>query len=445
MRLLMLTPNPLEPVLAGPLQRQWETAAALARAGHTVTLAGTRIAASTLAPDGVTLADSTGLPALVRAHDAVIAAGAALTPTLRRAAGHRPILADCIAPEYFEVLADHSPAAGDPQAAVKTQHLAFHQRARHAAVIARLRVADRYLVGSKPQRDLLVGWLAAARLISAERGTHRCPPDDLVAVVPNGVGEPPAPCPDARRRIPGLHAADTVCLWWGSAYDWYDLATVLDAFVALAPQRPGLKLVLGALHPPHQPVPSGVARLLARPEVAALCGRTIVVLPEWVPYAERGDILQAADAGIYAHQPTWESRYAVRTRFYDYLWAGLPVLISDGDCHAESVRAHGLGAVLPPGDRTAWQQALVRLADDSGWRHNCRHAAAGWRAQHTWDAAIAPLLQLLTLPRPVPPRRPPVAAYAGYLAGRWRATWHTGGWRAVAGKTLIHIGKMLRG
>ena len=82
----------------------------------------------------------------------------------------------------------------------------------------------------------------------------------------------------------------------------------------------------------------------------------------WVPYAERGAWLAEADVGVSAHLDHLEARFAFRTRILDYLWAGLPVVVTRGDALGELVERERLGrAVAEPGDVDGFAAACARL------------------------------------------------------------------------------------
>ncbi|NJP07416.1 MAG: glycosyltransferase family 4 protein, partial [Chloroflexaceae bacterium] len=57
---------------------------------------------------------------------------------------------------------------------------------------------------------------------------------------------------------------------------------------------------------------------------------TVFFNDHWVPYTERGRYLLEADIGISTHLEHIETRFAFRTRVLDYIWAGLPMVVSDG-------------------------------------------------------------------------------------------------------------------
>lgn len=446
-RILLLSPEPFSACLAGPAIRFGEIANALQRAGHAVTLCAATVAADTPAGDLRPQPAPCGaaLRELVKAHEIVITSGATLTPALRRAAGSRPVIHDLIIPAYYESLMNNPVTGAGKAADVQRRHLAVHHRAMRRRLLRQLPLADHFLCGSERQRDMLLGWLAAAGAVAHERGNVLLPPDQLVSIVPHGLPAEPPPAPGDKSIFPGCGAGDTIFLWWGCACDWYDLDTVFAAMAELAARRTDIKLVLGARQVPGQAVVADpLARLSARPEYLALFGKSVIVLDRWIPYAERGRYLAAADAGIYAHLPTLESHFSVRTRFFDYLWAGLPVIISDGDCFGPLVRDGQFGLTVPPGASQAWVRAMEKIADDRQFRAHCRARISARRREFTWDAAIRPLTQALTtLTAGGPTPRAGHAAYAAHLLARAGTTLHTAGGLALARKTARHIRKLL--
>jgi hypothetical protein len=118
----------------------------------------------------------------------------------------------------------------------------------------------------------------------------------------------------------------------------------------------------------------------------------------WVPYAERAAYLCDADLGVSAHLDTVEARFAFRTRVVDYLWAGLPVVATEGDALAELVHDRGLGRAVPHGDPDAWAVAIEELLDDETARSAAREHVEQVRAELAWSRVAEPLARLLDLP-----------------------------------------------
>ena len=100
---------------------------------------------------------------------------------------------------------------------------------------------------------------------------------------------------------------------------------------------------------------------------------------DWVPYAERQNYLLDADVAVSLHQPGVEAQFAFRTRVLDYLWAGLPMVLSRGDELAARVDREGLGVAVPEGDVDAVAGALALLLDaaPSAARAGALRGAAG--------------------------------------------------------------------
>ncbi|GIV98009.1 MAG: hypothetical protein KatS3mg057_2666 [Herpetosiphonaceae bacterium] len=107
----------------------------------------------------------------------------------------------------------------------------------------------------------------------------------------------------------------------------------------------------------------------------------------------RADFLLEADIAISLHQNSLESRYAaVRSRFLDHLWAGLPSIVSDGDSAAELVRTYDLGRVVTPQDHDQLARAMLDLLNDEDSRKQCAERAARLASTWQWEVVLAPLM-----------------------------------------------------
>lgn len=92
----------------------------------------------------------------------------------------------------------------------------------------------------------------------------------------------------------------------------------------------------------------------------------------WVPFDERQNYLLEADVGVSAYLETAEMRLAIRTRVLDYIWAGLPMILTQGDHFADWIEREHVGLPVAPGDVAGWKQAILRLARDADFRQRCR-------------------------------------------------------------------------
>ncbi len=98
-----------------------------------------------------------------------------------------------------------------------------------------------------------------------------------------------------------------------------------------------------------------------------------------------------ADAGVSTHHAHIETTFAFRTRILDYLWAGLPMVVTEGDHFAELVTREGLGVAVPADDVPALVAALDRILFDAEFTAAARVNAERVRESYTWDTVLEPL------------------------------------------------------
>jgi hypothetical protein len=400
-RVAVVTGDDLTGTLAGPGIRAWHMAEVLAAAGHEVVLATTGRAE--------------------RAHPAAETRSVAASTDARELAGWSDVLV------FQGLLLDHHPALADVDVPVVVDlydpfHLEQLERTRRApatrdqvvrevtAVVGeQLLRGDFFLCASERQRDFWVGHLAALGRVNAR--TYDADPslDALIAVAPFGVpADPPPPGPSVKGTVPGLGADDALVLWAGGVYDWLDPLTVVRAIDRVRGHRADVRLLfLGMAHPGE----GESARAAAVRGLAAdlgLTGTHVLFNDGWVPYDERARWLLSADVGVSAHLRHIEAAYAFRTRVLDYLWAGLPVVTTEGDTLADAVATRGAGLTVPPGNDEAMAVALVRMLDDRVLAFHSRESARAMAGELTWPQVLAPLAAFCATPRRAPDLVDPV-------------------------------------
>jgi len=224
----------------------------------------------------------------------------------------------------------------------------------------------------------------------------------LVSVVPFGLpSEPPShAAPALRGVLPGIGGTDKVVLWGGGVYNWLDPVSVLRAVARLAEHVPEVRLVfLGMGHPnPDQPNMRAAEEVRRLSGSLGLTGKHVFFNEGWAPYHRRADFLLEADVAVSAHLDHLETRYSFRSRVLDYIWAGLPMVLTAGDVLADEVAAAGLGKVVPPRDERAIEEALAGLLASppakGGFAALARH--------YTWEKVAQPLVDFCLSPRRAP-------------------------------------------
>lgn len=388
-RVLIICPDKTGSLMAGTAIRSVEIARALA-CDYDVTLA---------VPDGsepvaldatqVRVPGEATLPALIAAADCVMISGRAELMTAIR----KPLIVDLYDPF---ILSDLEFYGGRFGASGGRPLLALRWLQHH------LENGDLFLCASDVQRSFWLGMLASGgRLNRANHAADRAF-DELLAVVPFGIASTPPirTAPAVKGVIPGIEAADKVVLWAGGLWNWFDPLTLLDALARLRERRPDVKgLFLGVRHPnPDIGAMEMADRALTRARELGLLDRGAFFV-DWVPYAERHNYLLDADVAVSLHQPGVEAQFAFRTRVLDYLWAGLPMVLSRGDELAARVDREGLGVAVPEGNVDAVAGALALLLDaEPSDARTARFAAL--QEELSWARVIEPVRQFCRTPHP---------------------------------------------
>lgn len=427
-RVLLITHEPLKARLSGPGVRVLEMGRALAR---TLDVTVATPAEPDFRDDACTLAPydpdrPASLRRLAEQADVLVVQGFTLTrfPFLRGL--HVPIVADLYCPftvEHLEMKTSAARAAGAGEVPVDLEVEA-------ASVLevqnAQLAAADFFICASERQRDFWLGALHTAGRINPRTYAADASLRSLIDVVPFGLPDEPfaraaAGPPALKGAYAGIGADDRVLLWGGSILDWQDPLTLVRAVAALAARRPDVKLFfMGTRHPNPLVAPMrsvGEARALAR-TLGVL--DTHVFFHDWVPYEDRARFLRDADLGVSTHRPHLETHLSFRTRMLDYVWAGLPIVCTEGDHFADLVRERGLGLTVPPGDAAALAAAIARLLDDEALREGCRASLAALADELRWSRIVEPLRRFCAAPAFAADRAPAMRAFEARLSRRFR-------------------------
>jgi glycosyltransferase involved in cell wall biosynthesis len=388
-RVLVLCFDPLTPAMPGPAIRAWNLALQLARE-HQVTLAGTAGADRTHPAMEVRAAGPGAVRDLVRETDMVFAPTSVVRRHPEVAACGAPLCIDMYDPTHLENLEAVGEMGGSEHvAAVAHQVSVIEDDLRHG---------DFFLCASERQRDFWIGSLAAIGRVNP--ANYEADPSlrRLLDVVPFGIDpNPPSAEPGAlRRSFPAIGPEDPVLIWGGGVYNWFDPLSLLHAVDILRRAEPRVRLVfMGMRHPnPEIPEMRVATDLRATSDRLGLTGRHVFFNAGWVPYDERSAYLLDADIGVSTHQEHIETRFSFRTRVLDYLWAGLPTVLTRGDTLSEEIDAAGVGRSVPPGDPEAIATAVRDLLGAGPGRDDVRRFAA----RYSWDEVARPLVDYCQAP-----------------------------------------------
>jgi glycosyltransferase involved in cell wall biosynthesis len=391
-QLLFISHDVVGSAMAGPGIRAAELARVLA-AEHEVTLATPRPA--DVLPEGVRgytyrWGDAASLAAALDGAELIVANGYVLEGHPELAERDLPLVLDLYDPTPLENLATWRERTPAERAAQSRRDVAL--------LVRQLRAGDCFLCATERQRDMYLGALLASGRVAPELADADPTLRGLLRVVPFGLssGRPVPTVPPWEPR-----AGEQVILWSGGLWDWMDPLTLVRALPQVLEAVPQARLVfLAGRHP-------GTAAEMQMPERAralaaelGLAEPHMTFVDRWIPYEERAGALLQAAVAIYLHEASLESEYAaVRSRFLDHLWAGLPSVVSAGDAAAALLEQYQLGRVVAPGDAAGTAEALIALLSNSDELRACGERARALAEKYTWERVAAPLLEFCREPR----------------------------------------------
>jgi hypothetical protein len=399
-RVLVITGDPIGAKMAGPAIRAWHMAEALSKnnAVTLVTLSGAEPISAPFEIVHVRPGDDRAMRKLEQASDVIVFQGLAMAlfDSLRKTG--KIIVADIYDPMHLEQL-EQGREQGSEQ---------WKRQVSDATDVLNEQLArgDFFLCASERQRHFYLGQLAALGRVNP--ANYETDPDltNLIAVVPFGLNKvfPPQTTSVLKGTLPGIQADDKLLLWSGGLYNWFDPKTLITAVAELSQSHDNVRLFFQGTKHPHPGVPEMgiVAESRALAQELGVLDRAVFFNSSWVDYAERHNYLGEADAGVSTHFAHVETTFSFRTRILDYLWAELPMVVTEGDHFAELIAAEGLGIVVPPNDAHALAAALEKVLFDGEFASTARLNIQRVRASYEWETVLEPLVSFIATPRHAP-------------------------------------------
>ena len=186
---------------------------------------------------------------------------------------------------------------------------------------------------------------------------------------------------------------DNVVVWGGGVWEWLDPGTAVEAVLRVNASGLRCRLLFMGRRRPTTP------RLIDRrreDRFDALLqrgGEHVSANDSWIPYSERLSWLRAGKIAIMLHRSTAEAEFSIRTRLFDAIAAGIPVIATSGGFASEVVEREGLGIVVPPGDVEAVAAAIERLLRDDVFHTACVLNLERVRPRFSWGVVARPLVE----------------------------------------------------
>ena len=187
---------------------------------------------------------------------------------------------------------------------------------------------------------------------------------------------------------------DNIVIWGGGVWEWLDPSTAIDAIVRLNKDGIRAKLLFMGRSRPN------VALIDRRRDdrfdaLLARGGPHVSANDEWIPYGERLAWLRSGKIAIMLHRRTAEAEVSIRTRLFDAIAAGIPVVATAGGFAAELVEREGLGIVVAPGDVAGVAEAIRRLLMNDETYFKSVESLERIRPRYAWEVVTRPLVSAI--------------------------------------------------
>jgi GT2 family glycosyltransferase/glycosyltransferase involved in cell wall biosynthesis len=385
-RVAVITADTLSNQMAGPAIRAYHIAETLSEE-HDVKLVSTTTCTLKTHKFESLIASPEKLRDIVGWADIVVFQGFVMHQAPWLVSSNKIIVVDIYDPMHLEQL--EQSRADEPTAR------AANIAATTAVLNEQLERGDFFLCASEEQRHFWLGQLAGVGRLNPRNYDRDSSLRSLLAVSPFGL---PQAEPQRTRRaikdvVPGISGSDKVILWGGGVYNWFDPLSLIRAVDAVHREHDDVRLFFLGMKHPNPNVPemrmAWDARQLA--DALGLTDKVVFFNEEWVDYDDRQNYLLDADAGVSTHFLHVETTFSFRTRMLDYLWAGLPIVATEGDAFGRLIAAEGLGVTVPERDVDALAQGLTRVLYDEEFLASCRRNVAEVRQRFTWHQTLEPL------------------------------------------------------
>jgi glycosyltransferase involved in cell wall biosynthesis len=181
---------------------------------------------------------------------------------------------------------------------------------------------------------------------------------------------------------------------FGGIYDWYDPILAIDAVAIARATLPDASLTF-TTHPNPSLTPQG--KTADAMKYAKQRGfEAFVHFEPWVEYEKRGAFFDRFAAALLTFPQSLETNLSMRTRVYDYLWGGLPIVTSSAPGTDEILTRYGAGAIVRSSEPREFAHAL---ADVIGRRQALAAGARQFVLEHQWPAVLEPLRAFVRHPK----------------------------------------------
>lgn len=259
-------------------------------------------------------------------------------------------------------------------------------------------MSDGFICANERQKNLWIGLLLSLKKITPDLYNIDDTLTKSFKIVPFGLpSKEPVKTNNNIRKKFGIKETDKVLLWGGGIWNWFDPLTLLYSIKELSEKRNDIKLIfMGIKHPNNNnPTMKMVSETISLARELDLLDKYVFINYGWTPYDERQNFLLEADIGVSTHFTHLETQFAFRTRILDYIWAGLPIIATEGDSFSELIDKHQLGRIVPEKNIKSLSRSIEELLDDSSVRSAVKNNLNNIKSDYYWENIVKSIDELI--------------------------------------------------
>ncbi|MBK5238384.1 MAG: glycosyltransferase [Actinomycetales bacterium] len=392
-KVLVITGDPIGKKMAGPAIRAWNIAEQLSFHHDVKLMSFTSVETAAVSFETIFVAagDDAHFNALEEWCDVIIFQGHAMLVFDRLTTTKKILVVDIYDPMHLEQL--------EQARELPRQQWATQVAEATEVLNDQLRRGDFFICASERQRLFWLGQLAGLGRLNPLTYEHDPDLRGLIDVAPFGLSlQAPIHEKDVLKGVvDGIGRDDKVLLWSGGLYNWFDPQTLIRAVADLSKRRNNVRLFFQGIKHPHPGVPEMEIVQQSRELALELdvLNTAVFFNESWVDFADRQNFLLEASVGVSTHHDHIETTFSFRTRILDYLWAELPMVVTEGDHFADLVMSEGLGIAVPADDVQALSVALEQVLFDDDFAQAARENIHRVRESYFWSVALAPLVDFV--------------------------------------------------
>lgn len=408
-KITLISQDLIGPKMAGPGIRYLELARALSRTQE-VTLLAPLGSVLTPGPYQFVIYSKTDLLTKIPLCDVILTQEISSILAFHAHKNEIRLIYDAYDPlplEYLEIFKERSLSLRD-----------FKNRQVLRSVLFSLKTSDGVICACSKQRDLWMGALMALQRLTPLAYDQDPSYQRTLAIVPFGL---PSDCP--KQSGPGFRAKwgfgkdDPLLIWGGGIWNWFDPLTLINAMALIVEKQPKARLVFMGLKHPNEEIPEMqmAVKAMKLAKELNLFEKNVFFNFDWVPYQERQNYLLEADIGVSTHFEHLETQYSFRTRILDYLWTGLPMIVTKGDFFAELVEEHQLGSTVPAQDPHAIVEAFFAITSSKEALQNTKERVLHLSQTFLWNKQVESLERMIPFLRQPSQKKRAFSVYYGIV------------------------------